>query len=85
MPILREYSHIARLRHFCDCCHRDIYPGEEYTATVMVCGRGRLVVIKYHSNPPCEPEPDPADEYEESDSYSCVFPASMNTQAARAA
>lgn len=62
--ILREYCHTAQVRHWCDCCHWDIMPGERYEGTVIALGQGRLMVSKRHIDPCCDPEPDPEEDEE---------------------
>lgn len=61
--ILRSYRRVAQENHFCDCCCRDIWPGEEYEASVEIWKRGDgkrfLVVWKKHVNPMCDPPEEP--------------------------
>lgn len=52
---LREYSHIARIRHFCMACCQDINPGGRYYALVWA-GPGGIYVFKTHDK--CPPNPD---------------------------
>lgn len=58
--ILRTYSSVARIEHFCDHCCQAILPGNRYLGTVMVLG-GYLTVLKQHDICP----PDPMGKFEE--------------------
>lgn len=73
MRELRSYTRTAQQCHWCDTCFHDILPGERYTATVYALGNGRLMVIKEHVDPYCEPDPDPVDEDWETEQKSFVL------------
>ena len=87
MRILRSYVCIAQSRHWCDCCHHDIQPGECYEGIVWADGKDRFMVIKQHYSPPCEPEPDPFDEDfdDREDSEPLQMPQRSSAQTTRAA
>ncbi|MFA6534560.1 MAG: hypothetical protein WCT37_05350 [Patescibacteria group bacterium] len=59
MRLLREYTYKARISHFCICCCEAIEPKQFYTASVWADDRHGIVVFKQHSNPCCDPVPDP--------------------------
>jgi hypothetical protein len=54
--VLRAYRRMAQQEHFCYNCNHYIEPGDTYTASVEVIG-GKLVVWKYHDEPPCPVDP----------------------------
>lgn len=47
---LRTYTHTAQTCHFCDYCYHDIYPGDEYRATVYAARRPEPVRVTSSSN-----------------------------------
>jgi hypothetical protein len=63
MRALRSYRRVAQEIHFCDRCHHDILPGDEYEGHVCVepnysfGGHGNwLIVWKYHLRCPVDPD-----------------------------
>ena len=62
MRALRPYRSIAMVRHWCDNCCADIFPGSEYEAIVYVTKQRRIIVHKRHVNPACDWPEDPVSE-----------------------
>jgi hypothetical protein len=61
MRLLREYTSVAHLSHFCDRCCRYIQPGDEYEGFVYAHDKHGIFVSKQHINPACD-WPDPEEE-----------------------
>lgn len=52
---LRSYRRIAQTVHFCDDCHYQIEPGDEYEGSVWITERHGLLVFKRHAICPVDP------------------------------
>lgn len=60
MRVLRTYTRIAQIQHWCDRCCRYIEPGEYYEGSVQLYSNPRrLIVFKIHIEPSCDYPPDP--------------------------
>jgi hypothetical protein len=67
MRHLRDYERVANREHFCDTCCNYINPGEMYEGEVLVDEsreRFRVIILKRHVHPGCEPPEDPEEERE---------------------
>lgn len=57
---LQRSRHLARQNHWCDTCCSDILPGELYERLVLFYkSPKRILVLKQHIFPACEPPEEP--------------------------
>jgi hypothetical protein len=63
MEMLRTYTYIAHVQHFCNNCCRYIQPGEQYEGIVYVHKKHGIIVTKQHVNPACDFPPDEFEDF----------------------